>query len=180
MPIAQTTPVSHMLLALLLGLTAAAANILGGLFAFSSAFHARPSRSARDVVADLPRFARPASSLAAKDRQQIDRNQWGVVPIDSVMLLINHFVSPCDVAICKVAAGNSMGCQPALPVRKDFAKPPPSSNRSSKRGHRAPARSFGIACRTKAQDCTLGRQRQDSKKTKAAEAPHQRLVESLL
>ena len=32
MPIAQTIPVSHTLLALLLGLTAAAANILGGLF----------------------------------------------------------------------------------------------------------------------------------------------------
>src|SRR5260370_34223398 len=32
MPIAQTIPASHTLLALLLGLTAAAANILGGLF----------------------------------------------------------------------------------------------------------------------------------------------------
>jgi ZIP family zinc transporter/zinc and cadmium transporter len=32
MPIAQSIPTSHMLLALLLGLTAAAANILGGLF----------------------------------------------------------------------------------------------------------------------------------------------------
>ena len=32
MPISQTIPVSHTLLALLLGLTAAAANILGGLF----------------------------------------------------------------------------------------------------------------------------------------------------
>ncbi len=32
MPIAQTIPASHTLLALLLGLTAAAANILGGVF----------------------------------------------------------------------------------------------------------------------------------------------------